>query len=269
MLLQDRNAVIYGGGGAIGGAVARAFAREGAKVFLAGRTPARLEKVAGDIIAAGGAAETAIVDALDEHSVGRHADAVAEKAGGIDIVLNAVGIMHVQGTLFADLSLEDYLHPVDAYLRTLFITSKAASRHMGRQMGKKRPGVVLTLSTPGSQMAGTGFLGYGVTCAAKEAFSRLLAAELASQNIRVICLRPHAIPEASAAGSHARDVFQPIADNAGVTVEGMLAGAAEGTLLKRLPTLAEVADVAAFMASDRAGAMTGTIANMSCGQLVD
>lgn len=111
MLLQSKNAVIYGGGGAIGGAVARAFAREGAKVFLAGRTLAKLDQVAREISAAGGMAETAIVDALDEKAIDKHADAVAAKAGGIDVALNAVGILHVQGTPFADLSFQDYSYP--------------------------------------------------------------------------------------------------------------------------------------------------------------
>jgi NAD(P)-dependent dehydrogenase (short-subunit alcohol dehydrogenase family) len=108
MLLQDKNAVIYGGGGAIGGAVARAFAREGANVFLAGRTRATLDHVAREISAAGGTAETAEVDALDEKGVDEHADAVASSAGGIDIALNAVGILHVQGTPFAELSFQDW-----------------------------------------------------------------------------------------------------------------------------------------------------------------
>jgi NAD(P)-dependent dehydrogenase (short-subunit alcohol dehydrogenase family) len=265
MLLEGKSAVIYGGGGAIGGAVARAFAREGARVFLAGRTRTKLDAVARDIASAGGRAEAADVDALDERAVEAHADAVAAMAGGIDIALNAVGIRHVQGTPFADLSLADYAHPITAYTRTNFITAKAASRHMA----KRRSGVILTLSTPGSYLPGTGYLGYGVTCAAVEALSRLLACELAPSGIRVICLRPHAIPEASVAGSHASDVFGPFAERAGITVEQMLAGAAEATLLKRLPTLAEVAEVAAFMASDRAGAMTGTVANMSCGLLLD
>jgi len=66
MLLENKNAVIYGGGGSIGGAVARAFAREGAKVFLAGRTLATIDAVAEEISASGGVAETAQVDALDE-----------------------------------------------------------------------------------------------------------------------------------------------------------------------------------------------------------
>ncbi|MGH8247355.1 MAG: SDR family NAD(P)-dependent oxidoreductase [Gammaproteobacteria bacterium] len=265
MLLQNKNAVIYGGSGAIGGAVARAFAREGAKVFLAGRTLAKLDQVAREISAAGGMAETAEIDALDEKAVNKHADAVAANAGGIDIALNAVGILHVQGTPFAELSFRDYAHPITAYTRTNFLTAKAVARHMVKQGS----GVILTLSTPGSRMSAPGFIGYGVTCGAIETFSRILAGELGASGIRVICLRPDAIPEAVAT-SHAREVFSGFAKRAGITVEEMLAERARtGTLLKRFPTLVEVADYAAFVASERAGAMTGAIANLTCGSLVD
>jgi 3-oxoacyl-[acyl-carrier protein] reductase len=259
MLLQDKNAVIYGGAGAIGGAVARAFAREGANVFLAGRTLTKLDEVARDI-----GAETAEVDALDEQAVNEHADAVATSAGTIDITLNAVGIVHVQGTPFAELSLEDYEHPVTAYTRTNFLTAKAVARHMLKQGS----GVILTLSTPGARMTGQGFLGNGVSSAAVEAFSRLLAGELGGSGIRVVCIRPHGIPEAVAV-SHTRAVFEGPAAKAGITVDEMLTGLAQRTLLGRLPTLAEVADFATFAASDRAGSMTGAIANLSSGALVD
>jgi NAD(P)-dependent dehydrogenase (short-subunit alcohol dehydrogenase family) len=264
-ILESRIAIIHGAGGAIGGAIAGTFARQGATVFLAGRTRAKLEAVQTHIARAGGTAEVALVDALDERAVDAHADAVAARAGGIDVVVNAVGVMHVQGTPFLELSLEDYAHPLAAYARTNFITAKAAARHMVRA-GR---GVVLLLSTPGSRMAGTGFLGYGVTCAAVEALSRLLAAELGPSGVRVNCLRPHAIPEAAARGSHSGAVFRPAAERAGVTVEAMLAGAATTTLLRRLPTLDEVASAAAFLASDGASALTGTIANLSCGAVVD
>ena len=257
MLLENKNAVIYGGGGSIGGAVARAFAREGAKVFLAGRTLAKLEKVARDIPNA----HIAEVDALDEKAVEQHADTV----GTIDVMLNAVGIVHVQGTPFAELSLKDFTHPIAAYTRTNFITARAVARHMV----KRGSGVILTLSTPGSRMSGVGFLGYGVTCGAIETFSRILAGELGGAGIRVVCLRPDAIPEALAT-SHARRVFQGFAERSGISIEEMLAQhASTGTLLKRSPTLAEVADYAAFAASDRCGAMTGAIANLTCGSLVD
>ena len=265
MLLEDKNAVVYGGGGAIGGAVARAFAREGAKVYLAGRSPAKLEQVARAIADAGGTAETAEVDALDEKAVDEHADAVAASAGGIDVALNAVGITHDQGTPFAELSLADYTLPISAYTRTNFLTAKAVARHMVTQGS----GVILTLSTPGSRMTGSGFLGYGVTCAAVEAFSRILAGELGPSGIRVVCLRSHAIPEALAV-SHVREVFAGFAERAGTTVEAMLAEwARSGPLLGRFPTLAEVAEAAAFAASDRAGATTGAIVNLTSGSLVD
>src|SRR5207248_3551240 len=84
MLLTNKNAVIYGAGGAIGGAIARAFAREGAKVFLTGRSLPSVDAVASDILATGGVAETAQVDALDELAVEKHLSAVVERAGGID-----------------------------------------------------------------------------------------------------------------------------------------------------------------------------------------
>ena len=90
MLLEDNNVVIYGGGGTIGGAVARAFAREGARVFLAGRTLTKLDDVAEEIRSAGGVAETAQVDALDGRAIDEHADAVAASAGGIDVSFNLI-----------------------------------------------------------------------------------------------------------------------------------------------------------------------------------
>lgn len=266
MLLQNKNAVIYGGGGAIGGAVARVFAREGAWVFIAGRTQAKLDAVARDIADAGGKVETALVDVFDQQAVDEHAEAVAATAGGIDIALNAVSVMHDQGTPLANLSLEEFMRPIDGFLRTLFITSKAVARHMGGT----RPGVVLTLSEPGAKLAVVGILGHGVSAAGKEAFSRLLAAELAPGNIRVVDIRPHAVADAPAAGSYTNDLFTRSAAAVGQSVQEFLdVSLAQGTLLKRLPTLSDIAETAAFLASDRAGAMTATVVNLSGGALVD
>jgi NAD(P)-dependent dehydrogenase (short-subunit alcohol dehydrogenase family) len=266
VLLENKNAVIYGGGGAIGGAIARVFAREGATVYVAGRTQAKLDAVARDIVAAGGTVETAEVDVFDQPAVDKHADAVAEAAGGIDIAVNAVSVMHDQGTLLADLSLEEFMRPIDGFLRALFITSKAVARHMGRE----RPGVILTLSEPGAKLAIGGILGHGVSAAGKEAFARLLAAELAPGNVRVVNIRPHAVVDAPAAGSYTKDLFRPAAAAGGQSVQEFLEGGlAQGTLLKRLPTLSEIAETAAFLASDRAGAMTGAVVNLSGGALVD
>ena len=104
MLLENRNAVIYGGGGAIGGAVARDFAREVARVFLAGRTLATLDKVAEQIRSTGGVAEKAQVDALDEQAVEEHIGEVMEQAGSIDVSFNAISIRDVQLIPLAEMS---------------------------------------------------------------------------------------------------------------------------------------------------------------------
>ena len=232
---------------------------------FAGRTLARLDLVAQEISGAGGNAETGEVDAMDERAVDRHADGVSAKAGGIDIALNAVGIAHVQGTPFAELSFEDYAHPITAYARTNFLTAKAVARHSA----KRASGVILVLAPgPGARMSGQGFLGNGVSAAAVEALSRILAGELGPSGIRMICLRPHAIPEAVAT-SHTRQLFNGMAGLSGLTTEAWLSELARTTLLGRLPTLAEVAETAAFLASDRAGAMTGAVANLTGDALVD
>jgi NAD(P)-dependent dehydrogenase (short-subunit alcohol dehydrogenase family) len=259
-MLQDKTAVIYGGGGAIGGAVARAFAAAGARVHLAGRTRARLEAVARGI-----GAEVAVVDALDESAVAEHADAVAAAAGGIDIALNAVSFPYVSGTPFADLAVDDVMHPIDSFLRTNLITAMAVARHMTA----RGSGAILTLSTVGSRFARPGNLGYGTTCAAIEQMTQRLAVELGPSGVRVVCLRPHAIPDAPANGSYTGEVFGPLAAASSVSVEQMLGQWGEDqTLLGRLPTLAQVADTAAFLASDRAGAITGSVVDLSCGSAV-
>jgi 3-oxoacyl-[acyl-carrier protein] reductase len=261
MMLENKTALIYGGGGAIGGAVARAFAAAGARVYLAGRARARLEAVANDI---GDAAAVAEVDALDERAVAEHADAVAADAGGIDIALNAVSFPYVSGPL-AELAVEEVMHPIDSFLRTNLITAKAVARHMTA----RRSGTILTLSTVGSRFARPGNIGYGTTCAAIEQMTQRLAVELGPSGIRVVCLRPQAIADAPSNGSYTGEVFAPMATALGVSVEQMLAQWGEDqTLLGRLPTLAQVADAAVFLASDRAGAITGAVADLSCGNAV-
>lgn len=264
-LLADKVAVVYGGGGAIGGACARVFAREGARVYLAGRTRAKLDTVARDIAAAGGHAEVAALDVLDEPAVRAHADRVASAAGRIDVMLNAVGIAHVQGKGFLDTTLAEFETPITATARALFIPAQAVARHMAKQ----NRGVLLMLTTPGGRLAGKGFLANGVFSAATEAFSRLLAAELGGQGIRTVTLRPDVIPDAVEL-SHSREVFEGFASKLGIPVHEMIAEhGRKATLLGRLPRLAEVAECAAFVASDRAGPMTGAITNLTCGSLIE
>lgn len=265
MLLENKNVIVYGGAGAVGGAVARTFATEGARIFLAGRTLSALQTVAADIEHAGGAADASQVDALDEGQVEDHATQVAARVGQIHIVVNAVGFPHGQGAPLAELTLDDVAPHVDRHIRTTYLTARAAHRHMAPHA----EGVILNFSTPGARLSGPGFLANGVASAAVEGLCRILAGEVGPDGIRVVCLRPDAIPEALAT-SHTGPVFADVAQRHGTTADALLAERARtAPLLKRLPTLQEVADTAAFVASDRGGAITGSIINLTCGSLVD
>jgi 3-oxoacyl-[acyl-carrier protein] reductase len=261
-MLENKTAVIYGAGGAIGGAVARAFADAGARVYLAGRSKDRLEKVASDISDPAGVAE---VDALDEQAVAAHADAVAADAGGIDIALNAVAFPFVHGVPFVEVAVDDVMHPIDAFLRTNLITAQAVARHMTA----RGSGTILTLSTAASRVVLPGTLGYGTTGTVVEVVSERLAVELGPSGVRVVCLRPHAIADGPSHGSFAGAVFESRASAAGVGVEQWLAQFAhDTTVLGQFPTVADVADAAVFLASDRASAITGTVVDLTFGNAV-
>ncbi|MGW3723646.1 SDR family NAD(P)-dependent oxidoreductase [Streptomyces sp. F001] len=259
MLLADKNAVIYGAGGAIGGAVARAFVREGAKVFLAGRTEAKLQAVAGEIAGSGGTAETAQVDALDEQAVNECVAGIVKKAGRVDVSFNAIGLDEVQGTPLIEMSYDDFARPITIATRTQFLTAKAVAPHM-IEAGS---GVIMMITASPSRIPFPLVGGFGVACAALEGFSRTLAAELGPKGVRVICLRSAGSVESI------EDVLDKHAGTIGMTRDEFIASLTDMTLLKRLPSLADVGNVAALMASDYAGAMTGAVPNVTCGQVVD
>jgi len=257
MLLENKNAVIYGAGGSIGGAVAREFAREGARVFLVGRTRQKLEAVADDIEAAGGSAEGTELDALDEKAVDEHARAVAERAGGIDVSFNLVSRGDVQGTPLVEMTVDDLLRPVVSGLRTNFLTARAAARCMIEQGS----GVVLALdsgSAKGSPMMG----GTGPADAATDTFLRNLAAEIGPQGVRVLGIWTAGLPE-TFSRERLAEVDGRFEDEA--AMRGLIESLDGMRMTRRSPRLAEVAATAAFLASDKAGAITGTFVNVTSG----
>jgi NAD(P)-dependent dehydrogenase (short-subunit alcohol dehydrogenase family) len=254
VLLENRNAVIYGAGGSIGGAVARAFAREGARVFLAGRTPATLEAVADEIRSAGGAAEAAQVDALDERAVDEHADAVAAQAGGIDISFNLIAHPYTHGVALAEMAVDDFLAPVQTAARTTFLTARAAARHMI----PRGSGVILAFGGPGDRSGPQRDYYLGGTQVAFDAIEtmrRQLAVELGPHGIRVLTLASGGVPETLPEGFDGRGEIVAM-------IEGQ-------TLLGRAATLEDIGNAAVFAASDWARSMTAAIVNVSCGALVD
>ncbi|HEY7622490.1 MAG TPA: SDR family oxidoreductase [Solirubrobacteraceae bacterium] len=256
-MLNNKVAVIYGAGGAIGSAVARAFAAEGADLFLTGHKLGPVAALAEDI----GSARAAEVDALDERAVDEHLQSVIDEAGRVDISFNAFGIpdTRIVGVPLAELDAGQFSLPITTYTTSYFLTARLAAR----RMIPNRSGVIMTVTAlparRGTQCNG----GYGAAMAAKEALTRDLSAELAPKGIRVVGLRPHGMPETTTM----REVFD--AKASGMTWEQFQEFLAGSTHARRVMSLEEVANMAVFVASDRASGMTGTIVNLTLGSLDD
>jgi NAD(P)-dependent dehydrogenase (short-subunit alcohol dehydrogenase family) len=256
-MLENKNALIYGGSGSIGGAVAREFAREGARVFLAGRTRESLKTVANTIKADGGAAEVAVLDALDEHALDEHAQTVVSQAGSIHVSFNLITRGEVQGIPLIEMTTDDLLRAVNDGLRTNFITARAAARHMVEHGS----GVILALdsgSANGSPMMGS----TGPADAVTDTFIRNLAAEIGPRGVRVVGIWTAGLPETFSREKLAA-VDSKFREEA--AFQGLIENLAQMRMTRRSPELAEVAATAAFLASEKAGAITGTFVNVTSG----
>jgi NAD(P)-dependent dehydrogenase (short-subunit alcohol dehydrogenase family) len=253
MILQNKNAVIYGAGGSLGGAVAKALARAGARVFLTGHRIESIKKVADEITAAGGKAEVDVVDGFDEAGVAAHLEKVRHRAGSVDITYNGVEIPDIQNIPLTEISLDDYVRPVMLTARTRFLTAKAAAKIMMEQ----RSGVILSITaTPG----GIGYPytgGFAAACAAVESLSRNLASELGPYGIRVVNIRSGGSPDSA--------VFRNAIEQFPDMMENVLGGMKEDTMLKKLPPLADIANTAVFLASDLAASITGVTIDVTSG----
>jgi len=252
-MLQNKNAVIYGAGGSLGGAVSRALAGAGANVFLTGRSLGPVEKLADEINASGGRAEAAELDALDGKAIDSYMETLVPKAGTVDISYNAIGIQDSQNIALVEMSLDDFIRPVNIAMKTQFLTATAA----GKVMIKQGSGVILSLTaTPGGigyPMVG----GFGPACCAMESFSRDLASELGPHGIRVVNIR-------SAGSPDSRPFSEAVAEG-GEEVKRVIHEMEEDTMLKKLPLMADIANVAVFLASDMAGKITGVTIDVTSG----
>jgi NAD(P)-dependent dehydrogenase (short-subunit alcohol dehydrogenase family) len=260
-LLAGKNAVVYGAAGAMGAAISRAFALEGASVFLAGRNLDGVDAVGKEISAAGGRAFAARVDALDRASVEKHLGEVVRQHGGVDISFNLIGLGGRQGESLTAMNVDSFSEAVVTAMRTHYLTATAAARYMTL----RRSGVILALT---AQVARKPYLasgGFGVACAAIEGLWRQLAVELGPAGIRLVTLRSSGSPDAPGV----RDAVAEHARAAGVSRETFEARIAEKTMLKRMPLMAEIANAAVLAASDRASALTAAVLNLTCGEIAD
>ena len=252
-ILQNKNAIIYGAGGSLGSAVAKAFADAGAKVFLTGRKISSVQKVADEIIKSGGKAEANEVDALDEKAINEHIESVVRKAGTVDISFNAVGDDIVMNIPLVDIGVDDFVQPIAMTMRTRFLTAKAA----GKVMIKQRSGVILTLTaTPG----GIGYPytgGFAPACCAVESLSRNLAIELGVYGIRVVNMRSGGSPDSR--------VFKNAIDAQPEVMAPIIKQMEADTMLKKLPLMKDIANLAVFLSSDLAAKITGVTVDVSSG----
>jgi len=259
--LYDKVAVVYGDGN-IGGAIARAFAQEGAKVFLTGRTHSKLQLIADEIKSSGYHIETHKMDALDEAEVTRHLDNIIRKEGSVDISFNAIGLPQkgIQGLPLAELPVESFMLPIITYVQSHFITARAAAR----QMMQQGSGVIL-MHTPNASRISPAFVGGMVPAwAAIEALCRSLSVEAGEKGVRSVCMLTTGIPETSLID----EVWDIHGKAHGISFEQFNHVMESATHRKKLTTLAELTNAAVFAASDEGSGITGTVFNLTSGMIV-
>ncbi len=253
MILQNKNAVIYGAGGSLGSAVAKALAAAGAKVFLTGRSITSVQKIADEIRTAGGIAEVDKVDALNEKEINEHLERTIQVAGTVDILFCAIDYQVVQNMNLIEMNVDEFVRPVMLAMQSQFLTSTAAAKIMMKQGS----GVILSLTaTPG----GIGYPytgGFAPACAAIETFSKNLAAEMGTYGVRVVNIR--------SAGSPDSKVFKDAIDNHPKEMEPIFRNMENDTMLKKLPMMEDIANVAVFLASNLAGKITGVTIDVTSG----
>ena len=251
--LHDKNAVIYGAGGSLGGAMAKAFAKAGANVFLTGIHLDKVQKAADEIRVSGGHAEAAQIDALDEKAVNDHIASVVQQAGSVDISFNAAWNGVVQGIPLTGISVKDFTTPISMAIQSRFITAVAAAKVMMKQ----RSGVILNLTaTPG----GIGYPftgGFAPTCAAIESLSRNLAVELGIYGIRSVNIRSGGSPDSK--------VFKDAIEGKPDIMKTVLSTMEGDTMLKKLAMMEDITNAAVFLVSDLAAKITGVTIDITVG----
>jgi NAD(P)-dependent dehydrogenase (short-subunit alcohol dehydrogenase family) len=263
-ILQDKSAVVFGAGGSIGAAIAKEFAAEGARVFLAGRTKASLEAVAKQIVAIGGDARTEVLDVLEDASVSQFIDGVVKQAGRIDIVVDVAGPLakdYGNGKNAVDLSVEEFMVPLATMVRSRFLTARAAARHMIKQ----HFGVIILVTGSPARGHVPGATAIGAAFGAMENLTENLAFEISPLGVRVVCLRTLANTDSRSI----QDTMEFLASQLPITKDQAIAQIAQSSLRKVPATVQDTANAAVLIASDRARMLTGTVVNATAGAALD
>lgn len=263
-ILKAKHAVVFGAGGTIGSAVAKEFAKEGAEVFLSGRTKSSVEALATQIAKGGGRAHAAVINTLDDAAVNEYVDGVVKQTGKIDILIDLTGPLaeeYGNTKLAVDLPVDQFLVPLQTMVRSRFITARAAAR----QMIQQHSGVIIFVTGSPARPHVPGATAIGAAFAAMENLTQNLAFEVSPFGVRVVCLRTTANVDSRSI----QDTMELIAGRLNITKDQATAQIAQYNFLKVPATVQDTANAAVLIASDRARMMTGTVVNATAGAALD
>lgn len=263
-ILHGKHAVVFGAGGSIGAEVAREFAAEGARVFLAGRSKPNLEAVAKQITERGGEAQISVIDTLNDAAVNDYITGIVNQTGKIDILLDAAGPLaseYGNGKIAVELPIEEFMVPLATIVKSRFITARAAARHMIKQ----HTGVIIFVTGSPSRGHVPGATAIGAAFGAIETLTENLAFEVNPFGVRVVCLRTLANIDSRSI----QDTMDFLAGQLKITKDQAMAQIAQSNFLRVPATVADTANAAVLIAADRARMLTGTVVNATAGAALD
>jgi len=262
-MLKDKVAVVFAASGDIAGAVARSFAAHGAKVYCTARNLAAIKALAQEITASGGSAEAAKVDAMKEGEIDNFLKTVVADNGRLDIVFNGIGVGYNEmgGRPPATAArFEEFMAPIEKIVGSQFLTSRTAAKYMIQSHSE---GSILLLTAALSRSKLPNVAGITAASAAIEGLTRAMAAEWGGDNIKVICICCGALMETNRISGW----IDASAKHLGIPAEQLVAQYKAFDILKTSPTLKQVGETAAFLASDPGVAFNSHIIDVDCGKL--
>jgi NAD(P)-dependent dehydrogenase (short-subunit alcohol dehydrogenase family) len=247
--LDGRVAVVTGATSGIGRATALRLASEGARVALVGRSNEALSEVADEVRGRGGEALEVRADVMNEEDATRAVAETVEHFGGLDVLVNAAGIIS-NGTI-ENTALADWDAMMNVNLRSVFHLMQLSAAHLER-----RPGNVVNVSSVTGLRAFPGVLAYCVSKAGVDQLTRCAALELAPKGVRVNAVNPGVVvTDIHKRGGMGEDKYAAFLEHSKTTHP-----------LGRVGSAAEVAELILFLASDRASWITGATYSIDGGR---
>ena len=240
---EGKVALVTGASRGIGEAIAKRLASEGATVLAAARTAEALEKVVGAITESGGKASAVPLDLADPASIESGVKSALASRGQIDVLVNNAGV--TEDNLLLRMSKEAWDRVLGTNLTGVFLLTQAVVRGML----KKRYGRIVNVTSVVGLMGNAGQANYAASKAGLVGFTKSLARELASRNITCNAVAPGFISTA---------MTDRMTEEARQSLSGQIP-------LGRLGTAEDVAGAVAFLASEEASYVTGTVLNVSGG----